>query len=167
MVRIESGGSIFLRRVSAKIKRFMPGSMAKAASISLQPPLRKLVRVGILLNKSIQTVPDHQPCTSSFSNVKTWGSLVPWYRSARQGTRCPFIKRETCCHTLDELTRWWSAPTARHACRRSPPDLRPSAVWKRALRLFSLLSSLMIEYYVLSQDTFILNNLFTELFFES
>ena len=95
MVRIESGGSSFLRRVSAKIKLWLPGKMAIIASISLQPPLNKLVRVGILLNKNIQTVPDHQPCTSSFSNVKTWGSLVPWFRSARQGTRCPFIKRET------------------------------------------------------------------------
>ena len=72
-----------------------------------------------------QPVPDHQPCTSSFSNVKTWGSLVPWFRSARQGTRCPFIKRETCGHTLNSLTCWWSVPTARHAYIRSPPDLRP------------------------------------------
>ena len=131
MVRIESGGSSFLRRVSAKIKLCMPGMMAITASISLQPPLNKLVRVGILLNKSIQTVPDHQPCTSSFSNVKTWGSLVPWFRSARQGTRCPFLKRETCGHTLDSLPCWWSVPTARHACRRPPPDLRPSAGRKK------------------------------------
>ncbi len=54
-----------------KIKLFMPGRMAKAASISTQPPLTKLVRVGISAWLMPAIDPDHQPCTSSFSNVKT------------------------------------------------------------------------------------------------
>jgi hypothetical protein len=49
----------------------------------------------------------------------------------------------------------------RHACNRSPPDLRPVAGWKKSLAaLFSFLFSLMIAYRVFPLNAFIFKRLF-------
>jgi hypothetical protein len=132
MVRIESGGASFLRRVSAKIKRFMPGMMAKIATISPQPPLCKLGRVGCFLKKAFKSSPTTNPAPQVFQ-LQNMRFPCPLCGCARPGLRCPFLKRETCGHTLDSLPGWWSEPAARHARSWSPPDLRPAACMKKSL----------------------------------
>ena len=131
MVRIESGESSFLLRVSSKIKLFMPGRLAKKASISTQPPFSKLVRVGILLKKAFKSSPTTNPAPQVFPMSKREVPLFPdaALLARERGARS---SRERPAVTLLTLLRVGGLGLRpRHACNRPPPDLRPAAGRKK------------------------------------
>ncbi len=123
MVRIESGGSSFLRRVSAKIKLCMPGMMAIIASISPQPPLSKLVRVGILLKKAFKPSPTTNPAPQVFPQSKREVPLFPEVALLARERGARSSRERPTGHTLDSLTCWWSGPMA--PTRLQPATSRP------------------------------------------
>ncbi len=133
MVRIESGESSFLLRVSSKIKLCMPGKMAIIASISTQPPLSKLVRVGFFLNKAFKPSPTTNPAPQVFQMSKREVPLFPCVallardRGARSSRERPAVT------LLTHLRVGGLGLRPRHACNRPPPDLRPVAGRKKSL----------------------------------